>query len=179
MSEEKGHLMRAPKAAANLRATTPRARARTGAVRRLLDTFFDSSAANLVPRCRPKRRKLDPEVPASRGARCATAIRADEFHDSRLGRRSLVLALAGAARASGLPAGRTRAPRFLCSASPGARAYRSRYLHGPQFTVSPALACRGADAWPAERDHPSQWLTAQSGLPRGRPVAATSSAPGA
>ena len=60
---EKGHLTtRAEGRRYIYQTTTPRAAARSGAVRRLLDTFFDSSAANLVATLLdPKERKLEPE----------------------------------------------------------------------------------------------------------------------
>ncbi len=60
---EKGHLAtRAQGRRYIYEPTTPRAAARSGAVRRLLDTFFDSSAANLVATLLdPKERKLEPE----------------------------------------------------------------------------------------------------------------------
>ena len=60
---EKGHLTTRPEGRRYIyEPTTPRAAARSGAVRRLLDTFFDSSAANLVATLLdPKERKLEPE----------------------------------------------------------------------------------------------------------------------
>jgi predicted transcriptional regulator len=60
---EKGHLTtRADGRRYIYEPTAPRAAARSGAVRRLLDTFFDSSAANLVASLLdPNERKLKPE----------------------------------------------------------------------------------------------------------------------
>ena len=78
---EKGHLMtRAEGRRYIYEPTTPRAAARSGAVRRLLETFFDSSAANLVATLLdPKERKLEPEelarIRAALDAHSATSCR--------------------------------------------------------------------------------------------------------
>jgi BlaI family penicillinase repressor len=60
---EKGHLATRAEGRRYIYApTVPRAAARSGAVRRLLDTFFDNSAANLVASLLdPKERKLKPD----------------------------------------------------------------------------------------------------------------------
>ncbi len=60
---EKGHLaVRADGRRYIYEPTTPRATARSGAVRRLLDTFFDNSAANLVASLLdPRERQLKPD----------------------------------------------------------------------------------------------------------------------